>query len=60
MKGSYQMGYLTSADQEIPDWLVKISFLAEVETVNRLGIKSWFDGMDLAQVTPSWACCLFF
>ena len=27
--GVYQADYLTSADQAIPDWLVKILFLGE-------------------------------
>ena len=34
--------YLISADQEIPDWPVKTTFLGEVVTAIRLAIKSWF------------------
>ena len=39
---------------------VKITFLGEPETVIRLAIKSWFADVGLAQVTPFWACHLFF
>ena len=35
-----QVGYLTGADQEIPDGLVKITFLGKNETAVRLGIVS--------------------
>lgn len=44
--------YLIGADQKIPNWLVKATFLREVVTVIRLGIKPWTGGMDLAQETP--------
>ena len=33
------------------DWL-KVTFLQEVETAVRLGIKSWFGDVGLAQGTP--------
>lgn len=56
----YHVDYLTSDDQEIPDWLVKITFLEEPETAIRLGTKSWFSDMVLAQVTPLGVCCLLF
>ena len=35
-------GYLTGADQTIPNWLIKITFLGKVETTVRLSIKSRF------------------
>ena len=44
--------YIPSADQGIPDCLVKIIFLWEAETAIRLGIKSPFGMVGLAQVTP--------
>lgn len=28
-------------DQKIPNWLIKIQFLEEVETTTKSGIKSW-------------------
>ena len=60
MKGVCQVDYLTSADQEVPDWPVKLPFLGEVETAFRLGIKSQFSDVGSAQVTPFEACCLIF
>lgn len=49
-----QAGYLTTADQVIPDGLVKITFLGEAESaiklVLSLGLLTW---------TPFWASCLF-
>lgn len=42
------MHHLTSADQEILDWLVKITFLGEAKTAIRIGIKSQFDDIGLA------------
>lgn len=56
----YYEDYLTGAKQKIPDWLVKITFLEEPETAIRLGTKSWFSDMVLAQVTPLGVCCLLF
>ena len=44
--------YLIGADQKIPDWLVNTPFPGKVETVIRLGIKSWISDLGLAQVTP--------
>lgn len=41
------MGYCTSADQVILDWL-EITFLGEVEIASSLGMRSWF-----AAVRPS-------
>lgn len=65
--GSYQTGYLSlgtdgedlcgrfiDADQKIPDWPVKTSFLGEVEAVVRSGINPWFG--DSALVTSFGAC----
>ena len=40
--------------------LVKITLLPEAETAIRLGIKSQFGDIDLAQVTPFRTCCLLF
>lgn len=37
-----------------------ITFLGEAETAVRLGIKSQFGAVGLAQVTPFGASCLFF
>ena len=34
--------YLIDADQKIPNWLIKITFLVKVETAFRLDIKSTF------------------
>ena len=50
------MDYLTDADQEIPDWPVKITFLGKVKPAIRLDIKPNFGDMDLAQVTLFWVC----
>ena len=41
------------------DWL-KSLLLGEVETVFKLGVKSWFGDVGLAQENPFWAHCLFF
>lgn len=60
MAGVCQLDYLTSADQVSPDWLVKITFLAEAETTVRLGIKSQFCDVGLAEVTPFGAYFFFF
>ena len=38
--------------QKLHSWRIK--------TATRLGIKSWFVGAGLAQVTPFWACCPLF
>ena len=47
------MNYFTTAEQEIPDWLIKTAFLKEVETTVRLGMKSWFCPLSLA-CDPIW------
>lgn len=44
----YQVDYLTSADQEVPEWPVKIMFLRDVESMIGLNIKSQFDDVNLA------------
>lgn len=58
--GVYQADYFISTDQLTPDWPVKILFLGEVETLVKLGIKSWFDCVGLPQIVTFWVCCLFF
>ena len=47
----YQADYFTSVDQEMSDWLVKISLLGEADTAVRLDIKPGFGEVSLAQVT---------
>lgn len=42
MKEANLMDFLTSADQETPDWLVKITFLGGTKTSLRVDVKSWF------------------
>ena len=59
MDGIYQAEHFTTVDQKILDWLIKITFLGEIETAIGLDIKFQFS-MGLAQVTPFWACCLSF
>lgn len=51
MEVGCQVHFLTSADQEIPDWLGKVTFLGEAETAVRLGIKTSFGDVGLAQAT---------
>lgn len=47
-KGSFCRGrHLTAADQELPDWPVKITFLG-VKISIRLDVKSWFADMGLS------------
>lgn len=60
MESAYVADYLIGADQQIPNCLVKATFLREVVTVIRLGIKPWAGGMDLAQEIPFVAYCLLF
>lgn len=40
MGSVYQVDYLTTADQEIPTWLAKDTFLGEAKTAISSGIKS--------------------
>lgn len=58
--GVCQADFLGSIDQEIPDWLVWITFLGEAETASSLGIKSQFGNMGRRKATPFWTCCLLF
>lgn len=51
MDGIYQAERFTTVDQKILDWLIKITFLGEIETAIGLDIKFQFS-MGLAQVTP--------
>lgn len=60
MAGVYQVDYLTGAGQVIPDWLVRITFLGEAGTAFRLGGKSQFGDMGLAQATLFGASHFFF
>ena len=41
-KGPFGQITLLALDQKIPDWLMKITFLGEVQTAIRSGIKSRF------------------
>ena len=34
--------YLLGADQKIPDWLIRVTFLGKVETASKSSIKSRF------------------
>ena len=43
---------LVGADQKIPDWLIKITFLVKVETAVRLVLNLGLVLWALAQVTP--------
>ena len=45
----YLTDYLTSSEQEIPPWLIKITFLGEAETAIKIGIKYWFSDVGLAK-----------
>lgn len=45
---SYQVDYITSADQVILEWLIKITFLGEAETAVRISIKSCFSDLELS------------
>ena len=44
----YVANYLSSTGQEIPDWLVKVTFLGWAKTAIWLGIKSGFTDMELS------------
>ena len=47
--GVYKVDYLSSADQEIPDWVFKITSLGDAETAVRLGIfLVWWHGLNLS------------
>ena len=54
-KTTHLTSELIGADQKIPNWLIKITFLGKVcnsALVLDLGLVSW----TLVQATPSWAC----
>ena len=55
MTGVYQKDYLPVLTRSFQIHWVKILLLGKVETTIKLGIKSRYDDMDLAQVTPFWA-----
>ena len=42
MEKAFGTDYLTNADKKLPDWLVKTTFLGQVETAIKLGIKPGF------------------
>ena len=44
-----------SANQENPDWQVKITFLTGAEIAIRLGIKSLFDDVGLSTTYSFWS-----
>ena len=48
MEGSYVADYLIGADRKIPDWPIKITFLGEIVTAIKLGIKSCFIDVELS------------
>ena len=50
----YQVDYLTSTDQEIPDRLVTTACLEEMKTTIRLVIKSWFVDVGLSTGDSIW------
>lgn len=50
----YPEVHLPNADQANPDCLAKITFLGKAKTAIRLGIKSSFGDVGLAQVTLFW------
>lgn len=58
--GICQVDYLTGANQNILDSLIKLPFLGETQTSIKLGINSQFSDVGFAQVTPFWVCCFFF
>lgn len=60
IKGSVRGNYLTAADQEIPDWLLRLHSWEGLRLLAGyvfpcLGLLMW----GLAQVTPFGACCFF-
>lgn len=60
MERAYVADKLIGASQKIPGLQVRNTFLGKIKTAVRLGSKSWFNDIDLAQVTSIWACFLFF
>lgn len=55
-----QEDYLIHAHQEIPAWLVKITFLGKAEIAIRLSIKPWFAEVRLNTVTAFWDLLFLF
>ena len=57
---AYETDYLIGPDRKVSDWLLKVSFLGEVEMqldqVLNVGLVSWA----LAQVTLFWVCGFIF
>ena len=49
----WQISFLV-LDQKIPDWSIKMTFLVEVETAIRSGIKSRFDIMCFSTSDAIW------
>lgn len=47
--------YLIGVDEQIPDLLIKITFLVKVKTAVRLGIKSRFDILSITTSDAIWA-----
>lgn len=59
MAGVHQKGYLTSADQEISDWLVKASILGTAKTVIKL-FRFGDVGVSISNSILGWFSCFFF
>lgn len=56
----YQADYLTSTGQEIPDSLIKMTFLGAAEPAFRLGVvKSWFADLGFSARDSIWGLFLF-
>lgn len=51
--------YLIGADQEVPNWLIKIPLLVKAETTVRLGIKSGFSNMGFNTSDTIWGVWCF-
>lgn len=56
---SHLAGYLIGTDQNIPDSLIKITFMVKVEAVFSLGIKSKFGIMGFSASDAIWGLCFF-
>lgn len=53
-KSMWQITFLVALDPKIPDWLIKMIFLEEVEITIRLGIKSRFGIMGFSTSDAIW------
>lgn len=40
--------YLLDADQKIPNWLIKVTFMTKIKTVSKSGIKSRYGIMEFS------------